>query len=467
MKNVALPNILFIMMDDMGNGDLRCTGHPFIDTPNLDALALSGATFENFYAPASICSPSRASMLCGRMPYRLGIYSFIYYGGDYVHLRRNETTYSQILKEAGYQTALIGKWHVSHHDAREKFNLPSMAEYGYDYYFSSDNNTIIRNKPDWWENDRQIGVQEGFAANVVGDQTLDWLDNKRDPNKPFLLNVHFYEPHWFVEAPDSLVRKYKGHYASHRERAHYPACLENVDSEVGRIVESLKSLDLYDNTIVIFTSDNGPAHFADDRTHGRNDGRSLPYRGNKYGLWDGSMHVPGFIRWPGVTNPGQIIREPVGGVDFLPTLCAMAGVPVPEELMLDGIDFTPLFHGEEVDRTTPLQWHYYNSTLHDPDCPRAVLRSGDFVIAGRYDTNKAVGRGRWYPQHMRFLKNQRMVSFALYDIEKDPRQKTDIKSHLPALFKSMRLELENMHRRLQAEAYGWHSEYQKAIRMKN
>ncbi len=455
------PNILFIMVDDMGYGDVAKTGHPFISTPNIDSIANDGINFKNFYAAASVCSPSRASLMTGKMSYRLGVYSFIYNGGGYVHLKGDEVTFPQKLRASGYDTALIGKWHASHHDTREKFNQPTMEEYGYNYYYSSDNNTIIKDKPGWWFNGKHIGKQKGFAANVVGRETLNWLDKKYDPKKPFLLSMHFYEPHWLIEAPTELVEKYKPHIKGDKQKAYFPACIENVDNEIGRVLKKLDSMGISDNTIVIFTSDNGPASYAkNNRAYRRNDGTAKPYRGNKYGLWDGSMHVPCFMKWPSKVKPNTVIETPASGVDFFPTLCRL-GKTKKFSHKIDGIDLIPVIlgQGRDLKRNIPLQWHFYNSTLKDKSCPRAVLRDGNYVLTGFYDTDKPTGRGRWYPDHMDFLKNQKLTSFKLFNISKDKQQENDISSKHPELFKRLSGQLKKYHVELQGEAYGWEKEF--------
>ena len=456
-------NFLFIIVDDMGYGDLGATGHPFVKTPALDKLAESSAQFTNFYSPASVCSPARAAMMTGRMPYRLGIYGFIYKGGDYVHLKKTETTFPQLLQRAGYQTALVGKWHVSHNDAQQKLNLPTMKDYGFDYWFSSDNNTIIQNKPKWWKNGKMLGQQKGLAANVVGRETLHWLEKERQSDKPFMLAVHFYEPHWLVTGPSKTVKSYEKYFEKNKQRAHYPACLENVDTQVGKILDKLKDLKLEDNTVVIFTSDHGPDRFASGRAYNRNDGRSKPYRGHKYGLWDGSVHVPGFIRWPGVSKAGSKIKAPAGGIDFLPTICSIAKVKVPADLKLDGADITDLLRGKKsIRRKTALQWHHYNSTLKDKTSPRASLRRGAFLICGWYKDQQTMGTGRWYPEHMDYLKNSKLVHFKLYNIEKDPQQKNDLSKEYPERFSYLKKELIQSHQELQNEAFNPKKEVQNA-----
>jgi arylsulfatase A len=398
-------------------------------------------------------------MMTGRMPYRQGIYGFLHVGAKYQHLRASEVTFPQLLRSAGYQTALVGKWHLSHNDHRRTHPQPSMREYGFDYCFSSDNNTVIRNKPGWWENDLEVGTVKGLAANVVGDRAVHWLKERRRERQPFLLCVHFYEPHWRVEGPDELVKKYERHFPKHPQRAHYPACIENMDHEVGRILDTLRDLGVEERTVVFFTSDNGPAKFGKGRAYERNAGNAGPYRGWKYGLWDGSVHVPGFVRWPGVTRAGRVIDIPAGGIDFLPTVCAMAGVAPPSERPVDGSDLTPLLRGEDgFVRDTPLQWHHYNATLHEADSPQSAVRVGHFVLAGFYERRRPLGTGRWYPAHTDVMRADQVTRYALYDLVADPGQERDVSEDRPETTARLGAKLRTTLRALQTELDDWKGE---------
>ena len=451
------PNIIVIIVDDLGYGDIGYTGHPFIETPNINKLAEEGAFLSNFYSAASVCSPSRASMLTGLTNYKLGIYSFIHRGSA-VHLKKEFSTYSQMLRNRGYQTAMIGKWHLANHDFKEKnpnSSIPSMEEYGYDYWFSSDDNAKILNKPNWWDNGKRVGEIKGHAANVVGNKAVNWLKNHRKNEQPFLLNMNFYEPHWYVDAPDSLFNKYKKQYKEGHKRAHYSGCINNVDNEIGSVINTLKELNIDKNTIIIFTSDHGPNDYAQDSKRDRNDGRSTPFRGNKYGLWDGSIHVPAMVYYPGVVEGNQIIDTPLSGVDFLSTICGLAEIKLPESIEQDGIDFSPLLFGKTVERRkTPLQWHSYNSKLKNKTSPNAVLRRGDYIVVGSYKKYDQL-KGRYLKKHASYLKTSKLYHFALYNIKNDVKQEYDISKKFPEVFETLKKELIHSHETLQKDAYIW------------
>lgn len=451
----APPNILVIVADDLGYGDLGYTGHRHIKSPNIDRLAEEGGVLANFYAPASVCSPTRAAMMTGRQSYRHGIYGFIHVGDPYVHLPKDEVTIPQLFRTAGYQTALSGKWHVSLNDYRKKFpRIPSMDHYGFDYWFSSDNNTVIHKKPDWWRNGKSLGVQTGYAAEVVGDDAVRWLKEERDEEKPFLQFVHFYEPHWYVDAPRELVDGYLGSATTNENEAYYFAAVENVDRQVGRVLDAIDEEGLRENTLVFFTSDHGPATEGKGRGRFRNFGVPDPYRGRKYGLWEGSVHVPGIVRWPAEVKAGTNWTAPCGAIDWLPTFCDLADVKVPDGLQLDGESFAPLVGGKDWNRKQPLQWHHYNATLLDSPNPNAVMRDGDLLICGFYDA-RPKGTGRWVAGHMDFIRNAQLKRFTLYDLSKDLTQERDLADVLPEKFEAMKKRLIESHLSIQGAARDW------------
>lgn len=221
---------------------------------------------------------------------------------------------------------------------------------------------------------------------------------------------------------------------------------------MGRVLESLDTLGLSDDTAVFFTSDHGPANPGKDRAHVRNYGTSKPYRGYKYGLWEGSVQVPGVLRWPGKVTPTSTIQQPVSLIDFLPTVCAMTGTPAPDNL--DGVSFLPLLQGKPIIRKKPLQWHHYNSTLMRSPNPNASLRLGDYLICGFYDAGNKF-KGRWIPKHMAFIRETPLKRFELYNLAKDRRQQFNLAEKEPERFVRMRDELIASHRTQQGKALSW------------
>ncbi|NWK54135.1 sulfatase-like hydrolase/transferase [Verrucomicrobiaceae bacterium N1E253] len=471
----GLPNILVIMCDDLGYGDTEITGHPAIKTPNIKSLREEGAYFTNYYSAANICSPSRASMMTGRMPYRLGIYSFIRDAEDFVHLDHSEITIPQVLKKVGYECANIGKWHVSHLDAITPEHLPTMRHYGFNYWLSSDNNLQILNKNGWWRNETKVGTINGYAGTVVSDEIIDWLDNTRDASRPFLLFANYYEPHADSKAPDSLIAKYDSRGAGYDDGpAQYYACVEHVDQQIGRMLAHLDAdAGLKENTLVIFTSDHGPNPGSTSRY-----GTSAPYRGTKYQCWDGSTHVPAIIRWPGRVAANSTITESVGSIDLLQTLAAITGGEsyLPTDRPLDGTDFSSLLTGVgDFNRTTPLQWHYYKSSASSlvSGSPQASMRLGDYIIAAWYDNPFSFGNVRWMPIvgnnngiiEMDYItgtgtQSDKTLSstqgtYRLYNIASDPHQDTDIYNSDNPAHVAMRDQLIASHQSLRLAAPGW------------
>lgn len=450
------PNFVVIVADDLGYGDLGFTGNKNIETPHLDSLAKGGVVFNHFYSPAQVCSPSRAATMTAKLPYKLGIYSFIGgSSGSLTHLPKEEVTLPQIMRKAGYQTAIVGKWHVSLIQEQMKNQaIPSMNDYGFDYWFCSDDNAKILNKPSWIRNGKPEGLKKGFAANVVGKEAVHWLKNERDPDKPFIQFVHFYEPHWYVAGPQDMVEHYLKTKTKNEKEAHYFAAVSNVDKEIGNITKALKGLGIDQNTLVLFTSDHGPSSLGSGKTD-RNYGTAAPYRGNKYGLWDGAIHVPGVAYWPAQIKPGSIVDTPAGSIDWLPTIAEAAQVPLPAGLELDGQSHYPLMQGKGMTRQKPLQWHHYSTNAKHQPNPNAVIRLGDYLICGFYDPKSQPKRASWNPKHIQKVRQGKLVRFQLFNLKNDPRQLRDLSKTEPERFKRLKAQLINAHKETQRQAVGW------------
>ncbi|MGB0992819.1 MAG: sulfatase family protein [Akkermansiaceae bacterium] len=461
LPSTAKPNIIVIVADDLGYGDLGFTGHPKIKTPHLDKLSKNGATFTNFYSPAQVCSAARAAMMTGRMPHRHGLYSFIGgSSGNLTHLPKSEITLPQLLRKNGYQTAIFGKWHCSliqvqmQRAAAGKNDIPSMHDYGFDYYFCSDDNAKIRNKPNWIRNGKNEGTRKGLAANVIGSEAVRWVTKERDPNKPFIQFVHFYEPHWYVDAPQEITDQYLGKHTNNKNEAIYFAAVTNVDQEIGKIHRALEKLGIAKNTLILFTSDHGPARLGKANKN-RNYGTANPYRGNKYGLWDGSIHTPGIAHWPARIKANTAIKTPAGAIDWFPTICEITNTPLPNNLELDGQSHLPLLLNQPFSRTKPLQWHHYNTNFINSPNPNAVMRVGDYIICGFYHPKTQLKRSSWKEHHLKLIKNGKLVRFQLFNITQDPAQKADLSKQELKRFQKLKSALIAAHQKMQREAIGW------------
>ena len=443
------PNILVILCDDLGYGDLGCYGHPHIKTPNLDKLASQGMRLTDCYASAPVCSSSRAGMLTGRTPNRSGVYDWIP-DGHVVHLRPTETTIATLLRKGGYDTAHVGKWHLN-----GKFNSdaqPQPGDHGFNHWFATQNNASPshENPRNFVRNGKAVGPLEGFSCNLVAEEGIRWLKEGRKLDKPFFLNVWFHEPHEPVASPEKLVAQYRD-VAKNEDEAQYFANVANMDVAVGQLMTALDEQGLTDNTFVYFTSDNGPETLKRYRGAGRSYGSPGPLRGMKLHIYEGGIREAGIIRWPGHARADQVVDTPVSAVDLLPTVCAMAGMKVPTDKPLDGASFLPIFQGQPITRTTPLFWAYYRSI----SSPKVAMRDGDWKLVAHWDgPEKPIG-GNVNPESMKLIKSAKLTSFELYNLRNDIGEQHDLKEAETGRYKRMVATLRKKYLEVQQEGPIW------------
>ena len=316
-------NFVIVLCDDLGYGDIGCFGHPQIKTPHLDQLAKEGWRLTDCYAAAPVCSPSRAGMLTGRIPNRMGIYDWIPERSP-MHLRSSEITMATLLKSVGYQTCHVGKWHCNGH-----FNSPAQpqpSDHGFDHWFSTQNNAAPshKNPINFVRNGQPVGAIEGYSSQIIVDESIRWLD-RRDKSRPFLLLVWLHSPHEPVATPNEFTARYAD-VSETPDQANYFGNVTQVDHEVGRLLKSLDDHQLSDNTLFYFSSDNGPETLKRYKGAERSYGSAAPLRGMKLHMYEGGIRVPGIVRWPGHTKPGQTVGDPIASYDLLPTFCAIAGI---------------------------------------------------------------------------------------------------------------------------------------------
>lgn len=263
-KTASRPNFLVVLCDDLGYGDLNCYGNPKIISPNVDRFAREGLKLTSCYAAAANCSPARAGLMTGRTPYRMGIYNWIPELSP-MHLQRREITIATILRQAGYATAHIGKWHLN--GSLSFANQPQPSNHGFDYWFSTQNVALpTHHNPDnFVRNGKAVGELHGYSAELVADESIRWLTEKRDKSRPFFLFVCFHEPHEPIATDHRFTSLYPGTgprspfdpevsgLAAHHGN------ITQMDDAFGRLMTELDRLKLRKNTLVLFTSDNGPA----------------------------------------------------------------------------------------------------------------------------------------------------------------------------------------------------------------
>ncbi|MCP3919667.1 MAG: sulfatase-like hydrolase/transferase [bacterium] len=435
-------NVLLIVADDLGWGDLGCYGSEHIRTPHLDALAEDGLRFTAAYAAAPVCSPSRAGLLTGRTPYRVGVFDWIPPEHP-MRLPASEVTLAELLKGAGYATSFFGKWHLD-----GEFPVRGPRDHGFDYAFAHAGNTHHLDPEGFFRNGAAVETS-GYSCRVVADDAIRWL-KARDAERPFFQLVAFHEPHEIVESPPELVENYPEYTGT--EPLYY-ANVEHLDQAVGDLLEALDELELARDTLVIFTSDHGPAEF-EPGYRGRSHGSAGPFRGKKWTLWEGGLRVPFVVRWPGQVEPG-VIEEPVGSIDLLPTIAEICGVDPPERVALDGSDVSKLLRGGELEREKPLHWHYYGPWSG----PQSVLRDGDWVVTTDWTFRKE-GRGRIGPGDLEGIPGAELTdALRLYDVVRDPHQDTDLAAKEPERLERLGALLRAAHEDVWEDLRAWPDPY--------
>lgn len=422
------PNVVLFLADDLGWGDLGCTGHPAIQTPHLDAFARQGMRLTQCYAASAVCSPSRSALLTGRTPYRNGVYTWIAEGSE-VHLRAGEITIARLLRERGYSTCHVGKWHLN-----GKFNTPAQpqpGDHGYDWWLATQNNAAPshKNPTNFVRNGRAVGPLEGYSATLVAHEAIQWLREKRDPKKPFFLSVWTHEPHLPIESDPRFMEPYAS-IEDEGVRQHH-GNVTQLDHAFGLLMKALDELGLAADTLVFFTSDNGPEG---DGRKGRTRGSTGGLRGRKRSMYEGGIRVPGIVRWPGRIPAGTTSDQPVIGSDFFATVCAATGTPPPGDRTLDGVDILPVLTGRgPVKRRIPLYW-------------RLGMASDGLHVAMR--------DGPW-----KILASEDLSRFELYNLEEDPGESRELSAREPERLATMKKELAELHRAIEAEGPDWWKRY--------
>jgi arylsulfatase A len=437
----ARPNVVLVLADDLGYGDLACFGAKDIQTPHLDRFAREGLRLTSCYAGHANCSPSRTALMTGRTPTRVGVRNWIPHGSP-VHLRASEVTIATLLRRAGYSTCHVGKWHLT-----GPFNepgTPQPGDHGFDHWLSTQNNALPshRNPDNFVRNGEPVGRIEGYSAQIVADEAIRWLGEGRDKSKPFFLFVCFHEPHEPIATDPQYAKLYPHDdpaYSAHHGN------ISQLDAAFGRLMATLASAGLADNTLVWFTSDNGPAITAQHPY-----GSAGPLRDKKGFLTEGGIRVPGIIRWPGKIKPASTSDMPVCGVDFLPTVCELVGIQPPMDRTLDGTGIAALFTRGEVVRGEPLYWHFNQAAGEY----QVALRVGDWKLLAALDKRPPRGNNVT-DEGERDFKAAEPVRFALYNLRDDVGETKDLSAAEPAKLAELKAVLLAKYHAVRDESPVW------------
>jgi arylsulfatase A-like enzyme len=412
------PNIVVILADDLGNADLGYRGSD-IRTPHIDRLATGGVRLESFHG-MPVCTPARAALMTGRYPMRQGLQTLVIFPNHRFGLPTDERTLPQALKEAGYQTLMVGKWHLGHAD--QKF-WPQNRGFDHFYgnlagevdYFTKERGGVI----DWQRNGTFL-EEKGYYVTLIGDEAVRLIE-KQDRAHPFFLYVASLAPHAPYQAPQATQDRYAATIKDPARRT-YAAMITSLDDQVGRIVAALERRGLRDNTLIVFTSDNGGprnavvasgAHSREERTASGVEEGSLPanngqLRGGKGSLYEGGVRVPAIFNWPGTLKPG-VSSEPLHMVDLMPTALALAGARAnPPDKPLDGKD----------------AWATVAEGKPSPH---------DDILVNVEAFRGAIIRGQWKLVKIALLPGKT----ELFDLVADPGEKSDVAGQHPEVVRDL------------------------------
>lgn len=422
-KNGAgeLPNIIIILTDDQGYGDLASYGHPDLNTPHTDRMAAEGMLFTDFYVPAAVCTPTRAALLTGSYPKRIGLAYRVIFPFSDTGLHPDEITIADLLKPHGYASAMIGKWHLGHHapflPTRQGFDyyfgIPFSNDMGHHNYsgiaegFVSGPLPVMRN-----EQVIEVDPDQSLLTRRFTDEAMQFITEHRD--QPFFIYLAHAMPHVPIAAST--------HFEGRSRHGLYGDVVEEIDWSVGQLLNHLERLGIDDNTLVIFTSDNGATVWEGEQggwvwKPGQDYGRALrpeinyrsgsngPLRGAKGSTWEGGFRVPFLVRWPGHIPAGHVSGELSTAMDFLPTIAGLVGAKLPDDRIIDGFDIWPILSGDPDAESSYEALYYYQD-----------------------DRLQAVRSGEW---KLHVYRPQTGITRLLYNLEEDIGESRDVSEEYP------------------------------------
>ena len=430
------PNFIVIMTDDQGYGDLSCMGNTDFCTPNIDALAASGARFTNWYSNSPVCSPSRASLLTGRYPAHAGVRAILAGNRKASGLTAQAPTIATALKDIGYQTALIGKWHLglaeqsrpnqNGFDYFYGFMAGCLDYYSHIFYWSMADGQINPTH-DLWENETEVYHNGRYLTEEISDRAVERIRAMHAQDKPFFMYVAYNAPHYPMHAQQKYIDRFPN---LPWDRQIMAAMLSAVDDGVGQIVDELKRQGIYEDTVIFFQSDNGPSRESRNWLDGTPDpyygGQAGGLKGHKFSLFEGGIRVPGIFSWPGHIPAGQVIDQPCAAMDVFPTLLRMAGGD-PALYQIDGMDIGAVLTEQAKTPHEEIYWEMEGQT---------AIRSGKYklVLHGKLVEGEP-------EQDEVFLAN----------LEDDPSEEKNLADQMPALAQELRQKAESWRTGIEAE----------------
>ncbi|MEP4078326.1 sulfatase-like hydrolase/transferase [Haloferula sp.] len=420
-EEMDAPNVILIMSDDQGWGDVGFNGNERIKTPNLDQMAAGGVRFDRFYAASPLCSPTRGSCLTGRYPFRYGILA-AHTGG----MRAGEVTIAEVLKKKGYATGFFGKWHIGWvklEDGGSRGIYSPPWEHGFDEVFATTsavptwdpgvtpmgwNSWGAKEGGPWKGGTPYVHNGEEVSENMSGDDSRIIMDRvipfvRENKDKRFLATVWFHTPHEPVVAGEEYKKMYP---EAGEKRKNYYGCITAMDEQIGRLRKELRDLGIEKNTVLFFCSDNGPS----DGLAKKGIASAGPFKGHKHTMYEGGVLVPACAEWPGTIEAGKTTEVRCATVDFLPTITNLVGYDFPKSdtREIDGVDLMPIMTGKVDERGKDLFFGYRR--LFQGTNGMAII-SGDFKLM--HEATKGGGRTR------------------LYDLSSDPGEKNDLMGKMP------------------------------------